>query len=229
LDPVTAPDVEADRIRSIMVMNTAGDTTVPVSTGNTYARAAGILAFMSPDAPDDFADWRAPARFGETYGWRTPDEVLIDHHVLEGIARLDRHPVGEGEQFLFDVDDLSDGQQFFNARGNRQLAEADGGLRPNRLSQPLRWGRESRTAAMASGLDPWRTDTPFRGVSIILNAMTIPNGQHVLLPVDPDKIFDEGEYLLNVIGWYLSSGGSELPWHVLPDPFCLEDTTCVRQ
>ena len=58
--------------------------------------------------------------------------------------------------------------------------------------------------------------------------MTIRNGQHVLLPVDPDKVFDEGEYLLNAIGWYLASGGSELVWETLEDPFCLEDSSCVR-
>lgn len=227
LDPASAPDVPA-RARSIMVMNTAGDTTVPPATGNAYARAAGILAFMPPDAPDDFADWRAPARFAEDYGWATPDDVLIEMHVLEGIADLERHPVEGAPQFLFDVDDLSDGQQYFAPRGNRQLAESEGGLRPNRLPRPLRWGRESRPATLAMSLDPWSTSSTFNGVSVVLNAMTIPNGQHVLLPVDPEKIFDEGEYLLNAIGWYLASGGTELPWVVLRNPFCLESSSCVH-
>lgn len=227
LDPATAPDVP-ERTRSIMVMNTAGDTTVPTATGNAYARAAGILAFMPPDAPDDFADWRAPARFADSFGWATPDDVLIENHVHEGISRLERHPVPGAPQFLFDVDDLSDGQQFFAASGRRQLPEDEGGLRPNRLDRPLRWGRESRPAALTAMLDPWSTRSSFLGVSIVLNAMTVPNGQHVLLPVDPAKAFDEGEYLLNVIGWYLASGGTELPWVVLRDPFCLEDSSCVR-
>jgi len=63
---------------------------------------------------------------------------------------------------------------------------------------------------------------------VVLNVMTIPNGQHVLLPVDPSKVFDEGEYLLSTIGWYLASSGTELPWVILPDPFCLEDSSCSR-
>ncbi|MCA9604212.1 MAG: hypothetical protein KC619_01370, partial [Myxococcales bacterium] len=228
LDPATAEDVPDARTRSIWVMATAGDTTVPPATANAYARAAGILAFMPPDAPDDFADWRAPARFAATYGWTTPDDVLIEYHVLEGLARMNRHPVDGAPQFLFDVDDMSEGQQYFAPNGNRQRAEADGGLRPNRLSPPLRWGRESRPAMIAPSLDPWRTDSSFQGVSLVINAMTIPNGQHVLLPVDPDKVFDEGEYLLNAIGWYLASGGTELPWVVLENPFCLEDSSCAR-
>jgi hypothetical protein len=45
--------------------------------------------------------------------------------------------------------------------------------------------------------------------------------------VDPSKVFDEGEYLLNAIGWYLASEGRELPWEVLPEPFCLERSTCA--
>jgi len=228
LRPVTAVDVPDGRTRSVMVMNTAGDTTVPPATGNAYARAAGILAFMPPDAPDDFADWRAPARFASTYGWSTPDDVLVEFHVLEGLADLERHPAPGAPRFLFDVDDLSAGQQFFAPGGNRQVPPEEGGVQPNRLSTPLRWGRESRPAMLAPSLDPWNLEGAF-GVSTVLNAMTVPHGQHVILPVDPDKLFDDGEYLLNVIGWYLASGGTELPWVVLDDPFCLEDSSCRRE
>src|SRR5690606_13609011 len=105
----------------------------------------------------------APARFADRYGLPTPDDVLIDHHVLEGLARLHRHPVAGAPQFLFDVDDMSEGRQTFAPGGYSQLAEADGGLRPNRLVPPLRWGRESRPAAM--GDDPWRTASAFGGHS----------------------------------------------------------------
>lgn len=226
LDPARADDVALDSPRSVLVMNVAGDITVPPSTGNAYARAAGVLPFLPPDAPDELADFRAPARFADRYGVPTPDDVLIDHHVLEGLARLERHPVPGAPQFLFDVDDMSEGRQSFAPDGRRQLAEADGGLRPNRLDPPLRWGRESRPAAIM-GEDPWRTAGAFGGHSAVLNAMAIPVGQHVLLPVDPSKVFDEGEYLINVIGWYLASGGRELAWEVLPDPFCLEQSACA--
>lgn len=226
LDPVTAEDV-TPRTRSVMVMNTAGDTTVPPATGNAYARAAGVLAFLPPDAPIALTDWAAPSRVRGTWGLASPDDVLISRHVLEGLSRLERHPAPGAPQFLFDVDDLSDGQLFFTPRGTSQLAEAEGGIQPLRLDPPLRWGRVSAPAIDAFG-DPWRTSGDFEGFSLVLNAMTVPVGQHVLLPVDPTKVFDEGEYLLNVIGWYLASGGSEVPWEVLEDPFCLEDSSCVR-
>lgn len=228
LDPARADDVDlGDHPRSVLVMNVAGDTTVPLATGNAYARAAGVLAFLPPDAPDELADWRAPAAFAERYGQVTPDDVLIDYHVLEGLARLHRHPVEGAPQFLFDVDDMSSGQQYFDPSGDGQLAAEDGGLRPNRLDPPLRWGRESRTALSLASLDPWRTRSDFGGHSAVINAMAVPVGQHVLLPVDPRKVFDEGEYLVNAIGWYLASEGRELAWEVLDDPFCLEQSSCA--
>lgn len=225
LEPATAEDVTQSGPRSVLVMNVAGDTTVPPATGNAYARAAGVLAFLPPDAPDELADWRAPASFAGRYGLATPDDVLIEYHVHEGLSRIPRHPVPGAPQFLFDVDDMSEGAQLFAPDGNSQLAEDEGGLRPNRLDPPLRWGRESRRAA--GGLDPWRTSGDFGGFSAVLNAMAVPVGQHVLLPVDPSKLFDEGRYLVSAIGWYLASRGRELPWVVLPDPFCLERSTCA--
>ncbi|MFW5920722.1 MAG: hypothetical protein ACOCUS_02690, partial [Polyangiales bacterium] len=60
LKPVTAPDVEPQP-RSVLVMNTIGDPNVSIATGNAYARAAGILPSLPPDAPDELAQWRTPA------------------------------------------------------------------------------------------------------------------------------------------------------------------------
>ncbi len=228
LDPARADDVDlGDHPRSVLVMNVAGDTTVPLATGNAYARAAGVLAFLPPDAPDELADWRAPASFASRYGQITPDDVLIDYHVLEGLSRLNRHPVEGAPQFLFDADDMSEGQQYFDPGGGHQLAADMGGLRPNRLDPPLRWGRESRPAMTLASLDPWRTRSDFGGHSAVINAMAVPVGQHVLLPIDPSKVFDEGAYLISAIGWYLASEGRELAWEVLDDPFCLERLECV--
>lgn len=227
LDPVTAEDVPEGRARSVMAISTAGDTTVPPSANYAYARAAGILPFMPPDAPDEFADYRAPASVADTWGMTTPDEVVIAHHAVEGLPRLERHPVDGAPRFIFDVDDMSDGRQFFAPSGNRQLAQDMGGIQPHRLTPPLRWGRQSRPAMAVSG-DPWGTEAPFEGVSLVLNVMTIPHGQHVLLPIDPTKVFDESEYMLNAIGWYLGSGGAELAWQEVADPTCLERSSCSR-
>ncbi len=225
LDPATAADVTLQQPRSVLVMNVAGDGAVPPSTGSAYARAAGVLPFLPPDAPEELADWRAPASFESRYGVPTPDDVLIDFHVHEGLARLQRHPVEGAPRFLFDVDDMSDGQQWFRPGSSQQVPPEEGGVRPNRLDPPLRWGRQSQP--VVGSLDVWRTRSDFGGHSAIIHAYANPFGQHVLLPVDPRKAFDEGEYLLNAIGWYLASAGRELAWEVLVDPFCLERSSCA--
>jgi len=227
LDPIHAADA-TERPRGILVTATVGDTTVPVSTADTYARAAGILPFLPPDAPDVLAEWRAPAWFAERYGAATPDDVLIDHHVPEALARLEREGPPGAPRFLFDVDDFSEGQQLFAPDGSAQIPEDMGGLRPNRLDPPLRWARESRLVAAAGG-DPWRgSGGTFGAYSAIVHAMTVPEGQHVILPVDPRKAWDDGAYFLSLVGWYLASGGSDLPYLSRPaEHECLERRTCV--
>lgn len=225
LDPATAPDVPA-RTRNILVISTAGDTTVPVSTGNAYARAAGVLPFLPADAPPELAEYRAPPWFEATYDAPTPNDVLIDRHVLEGLDWLERHPVPGAPRFLFDVDDMSEGRQAFVAGGGRQATADEEGFVPNRLDPPLRWRRDSRPVVDARE-DPWRRDRGFEGVSGLLNVVILPRGNHVILPVDPAKAFDEGEYMLNTIGWYLVSGGTELPYEIDPlGHHCLETSAC---
>ncbi|MBZ0121195.1 MAG: hypothetical protein K8H88_29640, partial [Sandaracinaceae bacterium] len=221
LDPITAEDV-TPRTRSILVVATVGDTTVPVSAADTYARAAGVLAFLPADAPDELAQWRAPASFASRFFAASPDDVVLDNYVAEGLARLERTPVTGAPRFLFDVDDYSEGRQYFASDGGSQIPEAEGGLRPNRLDPPLRWARESRAITLATE-DPWRGTGPFGHFSGIVHAMTLPLGQHVVLPVDPRKAWDDGAYFNNLIGWYLASQGTDLPYLSRPTEHqCLE-------
>lgn len=74
----------------LLVVATAGDPVVPVSSALSLARAAGLLP-LDVSLPD--------------YNGRSPEAVYIDHRVTEGVARLDRYEGGG----LFDVDDLSEG------------------------------------------------------------------------------------------------------------------------
>ena len=225
LDPPTAADVRP-RTRSVLVLNSAGDYAVPNSTGNAYARAAGILPFLPYDAPDEYKDYRAPAWFESTYGAPSPNDVLIDHHVLEGVAWLNRHPVPGAPGLLFDVDDLSEGRQRFNSAGTRQVSPEETGFVPNRLDPPLRWVRESRPRPLAAA-DIWGPYGSFEGQSGVLNAMIYGAGWHVFMPVDPDKAFDEAEYLVNLVAWYFRSNGADLRYHSDPDGHhCLENSTC---
>ncbi len=229
LDPLPAADVPAGRTRSVLVLNTVGDMAVPVSAGNAYARAAGILPFMPPDAPDVFAEWRAPASVMSRWGVATPNEVLIDHHVFEGIPRLAREPAPGAPDFLFDPDDLSDGMQRFAADGTAQVptGSSDPSFVPNYLDPPLRWVRESRPMRTPSD-DVWSAPPGAAGISGVLNAMIVPDGYHGFDTIDPTRPFDEFVYLSNLVGWYLASGGTDLPYHSNPSGHhCLEDSSCT--
>ncbi|MGF1466387.1 MAG: hypothetical protein ACFCGT_09645 [Sandaracinaceae bacterium] len=224
LEPGEAPDVPPGP-RGLWVVHPVGDTTFPIAAGDALARAAGVLAFLPPDGPTAYADWRAPGRFRDARGVASPDDLLIDLHVIEGLARLARHPVPGAETFLVDVDDLSDGQQLFSPDGRSQRSRDDGGLRPQRPAEPLRWARESRPVAGPDD-DPWTGAGGADGHSAVTHPMVLPIGAHRIPTPSPERPFDDGAYLLQAIGWFLASGGSELPWAVLDDASCLAIRSC---
>ncbi len=66
---------ESGRLTSFVLYHSAGDADVPVSTGLNIVRAAGILDFQNGD----------PA-YGKSHA-----EVLIDHHITEGVERIMRY------------------------------------------------------------------------------------------------------------------------------------------
>ena len=232
LDPITAPDV-ATAPRNLLVMMTGGDPAVPTAAGMNYARAAGVLPFLPFDAPSEFAEYRAPASF-EAFrgGVETPNDLLVDLHVIEGVAAMGRHPVtAEVPNFLYDVDDLSEGRQRFRADGGSQvpLGNPDSWFRPNRLDPPLRWVRASRAMDFPGDDAVWQPSARDpNGISGVLAAMIYPRGNHVFDLYNPEKPFDEAEYLVGLIGWYLASGGHEPLYYTSPSGHhCLEDNTCV--
>jgi hypothetical protein len=236
--PAPTEDFPMSRPRSLLVIHPVGDHIVTDNTSATFARAAGVLPFLPADAPDALADWRAPSWFSARYGLASPNDVLVRQHVLEGIARLERHPLpgaGAPANFLVDVDDLSEGRQLWLPDGDRQLRDDEDpltGFPSPTIDPPLRWVRESRTAtrhAMPPDESVWSPDAmacvPLSGV---LFPTVYPTGNHGIEPSDPRKRFDEGEYLTNLIALWMQSGGVDLRYHLDPDDHhCLEDTACV--
>jgi hypothetical protein len=77
---------------NMLVVGTLGDQTVPINTGISHARAAGIL-----DSSEKVQE----------YG-TTENQFLVDNYVYEGIWWLDRFP--EYPDTLFDPDDLDGGR-----------------------------------------------------------------------------------------------------------------------
>ncbi|MEZ4393716.1 MAG: hypothetical protein R3A48_21815 [Polyangiales bacterium] len=235
LEPITAPEVPV-RPRSMLVTNTTGDPNVTISTGYALARAAGIVPFLPPDAPAHLAEFRAPASFAGRYpGSATPNDVYLNFHAIEGLSRLARHPApgGMGDTFLVDVDDLSDGRQYFNANARDQLAMSMGGVQPVTLgrngvgSGPLRWSRRSRPMAQPGedAVFTYANGTPTSGM---VSPYVQPRGIHGFSEIYNDDIpFDMAVYMFSMTGRYLFTGGTEIPY--LADPtghHCLENSTC---
>ena len=234
LEPLTAPGVPV-RPRSMLVTNTTGDQNVTIATGYALARAAGIVPFLPPDPPRHLAEWRAPASFSTRYpGYASPNDVYLAMHAIEGVARLNRHPVpGGGESFLADVDDLSDGRSFFAANGTEQLPMSMGGLQPVTLGRgmtvgpPLRWSRRSRAMAQPGDDSVWTYERG-QASSGMVSPYVQPAGIHGFTEIYDDTLgFDMAVYMFNMVGRYLHSGGTDIPY--LSDPtghHCLEDSSC---
>jgi len=222
LHPITAPDVSATGPRSVLITMSVGDQDVPLSAGNAMARAAGVLAFLPPDAPDVLADWRAPAAFATTHpGFATPHELLNGFHVLEGVSRLGRHPVMDGMNFLADVDDLGDGLQLFMSSG-----DPGGTIQPIRSMPPLRWTRSSIAASgTSSPFDP--SVGSYTAISGMLEVYVLPFGNHGTEVPDPHKTWDEGLYYPHLVGRFFDTVGADLRYHTDPGGHrCLEDWSC---
>ena len=143
------------------------------------------------------------------------------------IDLVDRHAVpGTTRGFVFDVDDISEGRAIFTADGGRQIAPGETGFMPPRPAIPLRWSRQSRPMdGPDDAVFDLRLGAP---TSALLTAYILPIGHHVILPTDPQKLFDDGEYFANLVGWYYGSLGTDLLY--LSEPaghHCLEESTCI--
>lgn len=193
----------------LLVVNTVGDQAVPVNSGNAFARAAGAIPFMGPRAADlhpALADYASPRALFDRNA-RTPNRVLVDRGVLEGLAALNRFPSASRPDALFDVDDLDEGAQAFGEQ---------------RLDQPLRLVRLATHAATAAEVDAawlptlglWSGDG---GPAIaVLNAYIQPGGAHSFSVADPDLAWDPSRYLMNVIGRFFATDGSDLYYRSHP-------------
>jgi hypothetical protein len=89
----TIPGLDGEALphRGILISDTVGDPYVPIATGSEFARAAGALPFLPPGAATtipEYADYATPQAMYTAFGNTTPNDVLLQDHVIRGIARL---------------------------------------------------------------------------------------------------------------------------------------------
>jgi hypothetical protein len=95
LRPMTDPWGNVQPPTGLLNIVTLGDNNVPINTGVELGRAAGAVPFLRPDAAERYpayADYVTPAALYQALGGVTANRYLIDHHVLEGLSRLQREP-----------------------------------------------------------------------------------------------------------------------------------------
>jgi hypothetical protein len=207
---------------ALLSISTIGDSDVPVSAGIAFARVAGAMPFLRPTgvAAKEYPDYVAPQDLVDLFQ-KTPNQLLLDNDVIEGVARLGRSPAGATckrnwnvalcggsdaydpttcQNALFDVDDLSEGALRYAQQ---------------RLSPPLRVARLAKHATLADLGPIWtpRTQamwTPSGPLAASLLPYVTPTGAHGFAQPDPCKLWDDGSYLINTIAHFFRSGGSDL-------------------
>jgi hypothetical protein len=193
--------------RSILDAPTVGDAAVPVATGIAFARAAGVLPFLPSASPFAaiYPEYAATAEVETSYGGRTPNQVLLDRHVMEGVARLERFAdvKPDDPQALFDPCDLDDGLDHWDA--------------PTMTDE---------------GMPPVRPVVPTPGRPGASSAFVMPyidsHGAHAFILPAPGLAFDIHTYMTNLFGLWLSSGGERLLYAEDPTGHvCLADSSCA--
>jgi hypothetical protein len=185
---------------------TVGDMNVPAAAGISYARIAGLVPFLPSRSPlaAVYPEYAATPEQENTYGGRTPNQVLLDNKVIEGVARLRRFEGHDPDdpEILFDPDDLDESRDEWNAPDFE-----DQGLPPLRLHRPT-----PGTAA---------------GTSALCMPYVSNHGDHGFGLPKPHAVFDIDTYMVNLLARYFSSGGQSILYVDDPDGHtCLEDTSC---
>ena len=245
------PDGAPLPARAVVAWNTAGDPMVPSGTGYSFARAAGALPFLPPSFATThpaWAEYATPQALYDALGGQTPNQVLVDNHSLEGLARLERTRAGskcspnykasavcvtppsssECSNALFDADWLAEGANTWDAPRPSvplRLARA-ADLRATDASSLARvWAPRITGVPFAPDAAGWRGRAPLLGV---LDAYIKPGGQHVFVNGDPCKAFDDVVYHDSLLVRFLATQGKDL--YVLSHPTthrCLEREQCV--
>jgi len=244
------PDGSPMPPRAIVEMNTAGDPLVPTSSGYAFARAAGAVPFLPPSFAEthpEWAEYATPRPLWDALGGRTPNEVLIESHVLEGIPRLARTRAGEKcapnyvsspvctsppsseacTRAVFDIDWLAEGQNLWDAPRPEtplRLARAIDVRVADSVSCVRAWEPRLSGRPFAPDDAAWKGSQPLASV---LNTWIDPDGTHVFAIGNPCKKFDDVVYYDHLLVRFLATRGHDLYFLSRPSShLCLERESC---
>jgi hypothetical protein len=125
---------------------------------------------------------------------KTINQVLVDSWIIEGVNRTSPFRNSKGQAVLMDIENLS------------STVPVDDGFDVPRLNPPLRHVFPGSVVGGTVG---------------VLYPMPNPTGRHGFDLPDPKKKWDDGTYLVNLLGRYLASGGTEVSFDG-----CQHTSTC---
>ncbi len=240
--------------RALLSTNTVGDNFVQVASGFAFARAAGLLPFLPPQALAKYpayADFVTPEDLYEKLGRKTPQQVLVESGSVEGIARLGRTQagpgcranfVGKGEYCpkdrtisaedcrtaLFDADWLSEGTMGFDQPHPTvplRLGRVASAAGPDALALARTWAPRLRGAPFASDDRGWSADAR---VGALLGHYLEPGGKHTWDVGDVCRSFDGATYGNALFARFFASDGKDVYYLSHPASHrCLATGTCA--
>jgi len=281
LKPMTDPFGKTIEPHAVLTLNTIGDQNVPLNTGIAFARATGALPFLRPNQAGlypEYLDYVTPPDLYEALGGTTPNQELIDRHVIEGITKLARHPASAADcptsanmagpaatfldanhnaltcyptgcteetesasetrlcyggqhcdyesgtcvpdplgqarcdEALWDADDLDEGKhQYFEQTSAtpHRLARLTASARNLGLDEV--WAPRLTGVPFGKDADGWVPQSaPDGRLTALLNAHTVPEGEHCFVNGNPCHAFDHGTYLTRLVGRFFASDGTDL-------------------
>ena len=241
---------------ALLFMGTIGDYWVTDSAGYAFARAAGALPFLPPQAlakMPEYAEYVTPQKLYQELGNRTPNQWLIDTHVMESDPRMMRQHagpacapdyvtkatklcpmVGQPEpatlcaEALFDADWVSEGKQGYDQPHDVPLRLARRlDLHPSPAdpaSLDAVWAPREAGEPFSSDATGWQANAPLLGV--FFNYIE-PEGKHTWDVGDMCFAFDYATYGDGIMGRFLATGGKDLYYLSHPASHgCLADVSC---
>ena len=223
--------------RALLSINTVGDMFVPVSTGSAFARAAGALPFLPPAAADkmpEYAEYATPPELYAAFGNKTPNQLMIENHAIDGIARFGYTSAGPAckanyvsvqpsgmtcdrmqsppscANALWDADWTSEGKQGFDqphAQVPLRLARYAELHPTSAASLSAAW--EPRIVGVpVTGVDgAWK---PSKRVVAMVNHYIVPEGNHTWDIGDVCRKWDQASYGDALIARFFASGGTDV-------------------
>ncbi len=244
---LTRPDGSPTPPRGVLNMPSVGDNYVAVHTEIAYGRAAGMVPFLPPDFATKYPEYReycAPPGLYAELGNRTPNQVLVDGYMTEGIGRLNRTPAGPGckanaidapdckatleagvcKGALYDVDWVSEGRLPFEQQHPqkplRLARRADMAVTGPDALDAVWAPRETAPAFSGKG---WPASAPLLAQ---LHMYSDPRGQHGWSG-GPCSVWDPQQYALGLIARFIATGGQDLLYLTRPVGHqCLVDHSC---